>query len=69
VTASPLPRARRRLRSAAQKRVVTVQGLSEDGRLHPVQQAFMNAQGSGIEDGIGTGRESSGERIPLLGSS
>lgn len=31
-------------RSVAQKAVVTVEGLSENGRLHPAQQAFVDAQ-------------------------
>ena len=31
------------LRAAAGKRITTIEGLERDGRLHPVQQAFLDA--------------------------
>jgi isoquinoline 1-oxidoreductase subunit alpha len=32
-----------RVSAAAAKRITTIEGLEEDGRLHPVQQAFLDA--------------------------
>jgi aerobic-type carbon monoxide dehydrogenase small subunit (CoxS/CutS family) len=43
VDGQPLRSCRTKLQAVAGKSVVTIEGLEKDGRLHPVQQAFLNA--------------------------
>jgi nicotinate dehydrogenase subunit A len=43
VDGQPLRSCRTKLQAVAGKSVVTIEGLEKDGRLHPVQQAFLDA--------------------------
>ena len=40
----PVRSCRTSVASAANRRIITIEGLEENGRLHPVQQAFLDAE-------------------------
>jgi len=44
IEGEPIKSCQRRMAAVAGKKIVTIEGLAESGRLHPVQQAFLDQE-------------------------